>query len=121
MSCGGGCRRGSALALLWLWHRLAAVAPIGPLAREHPCTVSAALKRKKKKKKQRNKKLKKPSALFLFFWLGRGPKEISFIGLSPLTTPTLEILYDASIFRCVDFQARVLQTQTTQFIACLSN
>ena len=34
MSCGVRCRRDSDLALLWLWYRLAAVAPIGPLAWE---------------------------------------------------------------------------------------
>ena len=31
----------------WLWHKLAAVAPIGPLAWEPPCAVGAALKRQK--------------------------------------------------------------------------
>ena len=34
-------------ALLWLWCRPAAVAPIGPLAWELPHVVRAALKRKK--------------------------------------------------------------------------
>ncbi|RKM63485.1 hypothetical protein C0984_19755 [Clostridioides difficile] len=36
LSCGVGCRRGSDLVLLWLWRRLAAVAPIQPLAWERP-------------------------------------------------------------------------------------
>ena len=36
------------LALLWLWCRLAAVAPIRPLAWELPSATNAALKRKKK-------------------------------------------------------------------------
>ena len=49
MSCGGGHRHGSDLALLWLWHRLAAVAPIGPLAWEPPYAARAALKKKGKK------------------------------------------------------------------------
>ena len=49
MSYGVGCRRGSDLALLWLWFRLAAVAPIGPLALEPPYAAGVALKRKKKK------------------------------------------------------------------------
>ena len=31
VSCGVGCRRSSDPALLWLWHRPATVAPIGPL------------------------------------------------------------------------------------------
>ena len=35
-------------------HRLAAVAPIGPLAWEPPYAVSAALKRQKKKKKKKS-------------------------------------------------------------------
>ena len=34
-------------ALLWLWCRLAAAAPIGPLAWELPYAMSVALKRKK--------------------------------------------------------------------------
>ena len=51
MSLGVGHRRGSDLALLWLWGRLASVAPIGPLAWEAPYAPDAALKGKKKKKK----------------------------------------------------------------------
>ena len=44
MSCGVGRRRGSAPALLWLWCRLAATAPIRPLAWEgsSPYAVGAA-------------------------------------------------------------------------------
>ena len=36
MSCGVGRRRGSDPELLWLWRRLAATAPIQPLAWEPP-------------------------------------------------------------------------------------
>ena len=43
--CDIGCRRGLDLVLLWLWHRLAAVALIQPLAWELPYAVGAALKR----------------------------------------------------------------------------
>ena len=50
MSCGLGCRCGSDLPWLWLWHRLAAVAPIQPLAWELPYATGAALKRKKEEK-----------------------------------------------------------------------
>ena len=46
-SCGVGQRRGSDLALLWLWCRLAAAAPIKPLAWELPYAVGVALKEKK--------------------------------------------------------------------------
>ena len=49
-SHGVGCRRGSNLALLWLWHRLEAAAPIGPLAWELSYAVGKALKGQKKKK-----------------------------------------------------------------------
>ena len=39
------------LALLWLWCRTAAAAPIRPLACEPPYALGVALKSKKKKKK----------------------------------------------------------------------
>ena len=42
----------SSSALLWLWSRLAATAPISPLAWELPYAAGAALKAKKKKKKK---------------------------------------------------------------------
>ena len=48
MSCGVDCRCGSDPELLCLWYRPAAVAPIQPLAWEHPYTAVAPLKRKKK-------------------------------------------------------------------------
>ena len=57
MSCGVGHRRGSDLALPWLWRQLAATAPIRPLAWEPPYAAGAALKKTKEKKKvskQRN-------------------------------------------------------------------
>ena len=44
LSCGMGGRHGLDLALLWLWHRLAAAAPIRPLAWELPYAVGMALK-----------------------------------------------------------------------------
>ena len=54
VSCGVGHRRGWDPLLLWLWCRLAATAPIGPLTWEPPHAV------KKKKKNLRIKnKLKK--------------------------------------------------------------
>jgi len=42
VSCGVGCRRGSDPALLWLWHRPVATAPIQPLAWEPPYAEGAA-------------------------------------------------------------------------------
>ena len=44
--CSIGCRESWDLALLWLWCRLAADAPIQPLAWELPCATGAALKSK---------------------------------------------------------------------------
>ena len=50
MGYGVGCRRGSDPALLWLWYRRAAVAPLRPLAWEPPHAVGAALKNKQTNK-----------------------------------------------------------------------
>ena len=47
MSCGVGRRCSLDLALLWLWCRPAAAAPIRPLARESLYAVGVALKKKK--------------------------------------------------------------------------
>ena len=41
---------------LWLWRRLAAVAPIHPLAWEPPYALGATLKKKERKGKKRKKK-----------------------------------------------------------------
>ena len=46
MNCGVGYRGSLDPALLWLWQRLAATAPIQLLAWELPYAVSAALKKK---------------------------------------------------------------------------
>ena len=48
VSCGVGCICGLEPTLVWLWHRLAATAPVRPLARELPYAVGAALKKGKK-------------------------------------------------------------------------
>ena len=47
MSCGVGRRCGLDPALLWLWRRLAATAPIRPLAWEPPYAEGVALKSNK--------------------------------------------------------------------------
>ena len=60
MSCGVGRRHGLDPTLLWLWHRLAAPAPIRSLAWEPTYAVGAAKKKtKEKKKRQKIKKLKR--------------------------------------------------------------
>ena len=53
MSCGVDCRHGSDPVLLWLWHRLAAVAAIRP--RELPYATVGALKSEEKKKRKEKK------------------------------------------------------------------
>ena len=60
MSCGVAHRCGLDLALLWLLHRLAAIALIRPLAWETPYAVGVALKKKTKDKKKQKTKTKKP-------------------------------------------------------------
>jgi len=49
MSSGVGRRHGLDPALLWLWYRLAAVAPIWPLVWEFPYAPGEALKKVKAK------------------------------------------------------------------------
>ena len=56
MSCGVDCRLGLDPVLLWLWCRLAAIAPIRPLAGEPPYAEGVALKRQGKKKVTLKKK-----------------------------------------------------------------
>ena len=48
VSYGVGHRHTSDPTLVWLWHRPAAAAPIGPLAQELPYAAGAALKKSKK-------------------------------------------------------------------------
>ena len=76
MGCGVGRRRGSGPVLLWLWHRPAPTALIGPLAWEPPYATGAALeqaKKKKKRQKQTNKKasgkVKLESRLLTIQWV----------------------------------------------------
>ena len=54
VSCGVGHRHGSGPALLWLWPRLVATAPIRPLAREPPYAAGVAQKNSKKTKKKKD-------------------------------------------------------------------
>ena len=52
MSCGVGRRRGSDLALLWLWRRLVSTAPIRPLAWEPPYAAGVAQQMAKDQQQQ---------------------------------------------------------------------
>jgi len=70
VSCGVGCRRGSDPALLWLWRRLVATAPIQPLAWEPPYAARAAQEiattTTKRQKDKRQKKKRKDMDCILF-------------------------------------------------------
>ena len=55
MSCGVGPRHGLDPALLWLWCRPEATAPIQLLAWELPYAMGAALESEKKKKKKKKR------------------------------------------------------------------
>ena len=57
VSCGVGCRRGWDPALLWLWCRPVAIAPIRPLAWEPPYAAGEAQENGKKTKNKKRKKL----------------------------------------------------------------
>ena len=53
VSCGVGGRCSLDLALLWLWHRQAAIGPVLPLAWEPPYVAGTALERQKKKERKK--------------------------------------------------------------------
>ena len=87
MRCSVGHRYDFDLALLWLWHRPAASAPIGPLAWEPPYASGSALKRKGKKKK----KIKTVASwvpFFSFFFSSLTPHPISSFFSSPFFSLT---------------------------------
>ena len=58
VSCGVGSRCSSDLALMWLWCRPAAVAPVRLLAWEPPYAEGAVQKKKKAKKKKMKERKK---------------------------------------------------------------
>ena len=58
MSCGVGHRRVLDPALLWLWYRPVATAPLRPLAWEPPYAACGPKRQKTKKKKKRKEKKK---------------------------------------------------------------
>ena len=55
VSCGVGRRQGLDPALLWLWRRPVATAPIRPLAWESPYAAGAAQEMAKRQKNLKNK------------------------------------------------------------------
>ena len=68
VSCGVGHRHGLDPALLWLWYRPAATAPIGPIAWEPPNALGAPLKKKRERENVFLDKCHNPSLSVLFFF-----------------------------------------------------
>ena len=68
MSCGVGRRCGWDTELLWLWYRLAAVAPNELLAWEPPYAASVALKSKQNKIKQQDLWLNTECDAFIYLY-----------------------------------------------------
>ena len=66
MSCGVGHRHGLDPKFLWLWCRLAATAPIQPLAWELPYAASVGLKNREKDQKIKINKSKQENSLSKF-------------------------------------------------------
>ena len=91
MTCGIGHSRSSDPALLWVWCRPAAAAPVQPLAWELPCATGVALKKKKKKKKDES------NLRFRVRWKSKNVIVIfSFL-------PTREYFSSLTIFRDLSF------------------
>ena len=67
MRCGIGHRHGSDPALLWLWHRQVAIAPIRPLAWEPPYAAGADLEKTKQTNKNSHTTL--CEHIFSFPWV----------------------------------------------------
>ena len=82
MSCGVSHRCSSDLALLWLWWRLLATTPIGPLAWEPTYAMGAALEKAKrqKNKNKKNEELHLCHLLVVQQWTNR----LTFLDLSSL-------------------------------------
>ena len=81
VSCGVGHKHGLDPVLLWLWHRLAAAAPIRPLAWESPYAMGVTLEKDQKKKKK-----KKKQVLLSLSVKGRDEGEITQKIVTGLTT-----------------------------------
>ena len=77
------------LALLWLWHRLAAAALTGPLAWEHLYTTNVAIK------KQTNKQKAILLTIFKYTW---GLKHIHDVGPSPLPISKYFIIPNRTVY-----------------------
>ena len=82
MSCGAGGRHGSDPALLWLWRRPVATAPIQPLAWEPPYAAGAAQEiattTTTKDERQKKRQKKKCESVVFFIVICRVIKRMCF-------------------------------------------
>ena len=102
MSCGVGHIHGSDPSLLWLWDRLAAVAPIRPLAWEPPYASGVALKRQKTKKKKKKKERKKSVCGVV--------RQVIVLSSSPPSLPPLYTLCVVCVFLTATFWSLPFQS-----------
>jgi len=99
VSCGVGCRRGSDPALLWLWRRPVATAPIQPLAWEPPYATGVAQEiATTKDKKTKDQKKSKTSRRI---WMPASTWKIS-----------TEFIYNI-FFKCIQFTWTFLPSSST--------
>ena len=113
MSWGVGRRRGSDLALLWLGCRLAAVAPIRPLAWKLPCASGAALKGHTHTHTHTHTRPRHPVAFF-FFSFFFGHPQIYKLHTSSYFLACFTIICITSRFHSCQF------TKLSGFCICLS-
>ena len=85
VSSGVGCRCGLDPALLWLWNRPVAIAPIRPLDWESPYAMGAALEKAKRqeKKKKKEKERKIQGVPVMVQWLTNPTRNHEVEGLIP--------------------------------------
>ena len=78
MSCGVGLRHSLDPTFPWLWHRLAATAPFGPLSWEPPYAMGSAPKKQNQKQKFKLRCWNKAEGLVDF---EEGGQELSVCGI----------------------------------------
>ena len=127
MTCGVGCSRlGLDPALLWLWCRLAAVAPIRPLAGDLPYASVATLKKNKRQKTKKKSLTLRIKEEFIKK-LGTQNKSPTYTGKMMLIStsftarfPSKKIMNGISIKHTLDFwrkkwHLRILNLATMPF------
>ena len=119
MSWGVGDRQSLDLALLWLWCRQAATAPIRPLAWEPPYATGAALERQKKTKQNKTAKKEHSYNPHPMPDLSRCPIHIySFVPLSFFSWDVYSSVF-AEAAQCRDETAKTIKNSSKSIIARL--